>query len=172
MTENKEVVYKNPFPVTAVANFYNNMQNDMIVETKAIKKIKEVIDKWVLDENDGITIAVQGEYGTGKTQLAIEIQRYFKQYSEEKYHFICLDSPSSSFLELYKNRFLNELTKVQVLERLEECYLEIIIKDMADDEIYQKFIQDKRNIKSIELIEYFGLAKSKYDLLFEKNWKK
>lgn len=168
MKEVKDIVYKNPFPVTAVANFYNNMQNDMIVETKAIKKLKEKIDKWILDENDGITIAVQGEYGTGKTQLAIEMQRFIKKKDEKKYYFICLESPSASFLEMYINRFLNEITKEQVLEKLEECYYEIIFNNIRQDEIYSKVIQKKGNIKSTELIERFGLAKSKYDLKFEE----
>ena len=35
--------YKNPFPVTAVANFYNNMQNSLIVETNVIKEMKEIV---------------------------------------------------------------------------------------------------------------------------------
>lgn len=168
MNAKKDFIYKNPFPVTAVANFYNNMQNNIIVETKAIKKIKKIIDKWILDENDGITIAIQGEYGTGKTQLAIEMQRYINKSNENKYHFICLDSPSNSFLEMYKNRFLNELTKAQVLERLEACYYEIIVNDKESDEIYKKLFESKNNIKSTELIERFGLAKSKYDLIFEE----
>ena len=167
----KKNIYKNPFPVTAVASFRNDMQNDMIVETKAIKRMKELTDKWISDENEGITIAVQGEYGTGKTQLAIELQRYIKRYDNKKYHFICLESPSVSFLEMYKNRFLNEVTKEEIIERLEEYYCEIIINDMKDDEIYKKFLQEYKNIKSLELIERFGLAKSKYDFIFENQMK-
>lgn len=166
MKVEKNVMYKNPFPVTAVASFNNDMQNDMIVETAAIKELKEIVDKWILNENDGITVAVQGEYGTGKTQLAIEMQRYIRKIDDKKYHFICLESPSGSFLEMYKNRFLIEITKEQVLERLEECYCEIILNNIKQDEIYRKVLQEKGNIKSIEFIEQFGLAKSKYDSLF------
>lgn len=167
MTEKVNVKYKNPFPVTAVANFYNSLQNDLIVETNAIKKIKKIFDTWISNKSDGITIAVQGEYGTGKTQLAIEMQRYIFQYNK-KYHFICLDNPSNSYLEMYKNRFLNEITKEQVIERLEACYHEIIINDMAQNKIYEKAIETNKNMTSLELIECFGLAKSRYDLIFEK----
>ena len=99
--------YINPFPVTAVANFYNNIQNSLIVETGAIKRTKEIVQNWIISNSDGITIAIQGEYGTGKTQLAIELRKYIRGYSENKYHFICLDNPSISIQEMYKNRFLN-----------------------------------------------------------------
>lgn len=168
MAENMEIEYRIPFPITAVANFYNSLQNTIIVETKAIKDTKKIVDNWISQKSDGITIAVQGEYGTGKTQLAIEVQRYIKNYGEDQYHFIGLDSPSASFLEMYRNRFLNELTKNQVLERLEACYYEIILRDMEQDELYQAFLQRKRTLKSVDLIERFGLSKSKYDFAFEK----
>lgn len=172
MKEQKDIVYKNPFPVTAVANFYNNMQNNMIVETNAIKQMKEIVDKWILEGNDGITIAVQGEYGTGKTQLAIEIQKYVQKCDDQRYHFICLESPAASFLEMYKNRFLNEITKELVLDRLEECYSQIILDDLKQNEIYKKVIQYNSKARSIELIERFGLAKSTYDAEFEKQLEK
>lgn len=167
MKENIENGYKNPFPVTAVANFHNDRQNDMIVRTKAIKQMEEIIEHWVSDKSDGITVVVQGEYGTGKTQLAIQMQRYIRQYGSAQYHFICLDSPSAGFLEMYKNRFLYELTKEEVLNRLEDCYREIIIEDLKKDRIYKAFIQEREDIKSQELIEKLGLAKSKYDAIFE-----
>ncbi|MDE7334463.1 MAG: ATP-binding protein [Lachnospiraceae bacterium] len=167
MQENKEIEYKNPFPVTAVASFHNDKQNYMIVETKAIKQMKEITDRWISDKSDGITVVVQGEYGTGKTQLAIEMQKHIKQYDSAQYHFICLDSPSAGFLEMYKNRFLNELTKEEVLNRLEDCYREIIIEDLKKDRIYKAFIQEREDIKSLELIEKLGLAKSRYDAIFE-----
>ena len=164
--------YINPFPVTAVANFYNNIQNSLIVETGAIKRTKEIVQNWIISNSDGITIAIQGEYGTGKTQLAIELRKYIRGYSENKYHFICLDNPSISFLEMYKNRFLNELSKMQVLERLEECYFDIVLSELENDDLYRGIIQRKRKLlKSVELIEQLGLPKSKYDRIFEKKLK-
>ncbi len=162
-------LYTNPFPVTAVANFYNNIQNGLIVETSAIKSTKEIVQNWVESNSDGITIAIQGEYGTGKTQLAIELRKYIRGYSEGKYHFICLDNPSVSFLEMYKNRFLNELSKIQVLQRLEECYFDIVSSELKNDDLYGRVVNRKReHIKSVELIEQLGLPKSKYDRIFEK----
>lgn len=170
MEKKRENVYINPFPVTAVANFYNSTQNSLIVETTAIKKTKKIVSEWIKTNKDGVTIAIQGEYGTGKTQLAIELRKYIRSFNEEKYHFICLDSPSISFFEMYKNRFLIELTKRQVLERLEEYYLEIVVSDLIDDALYGNLVQSKQKLlKSNELIEKLGLPKSKYDRIFESN---
>lgn len=170
MEKNKkaEMAYQNPFPVTAVANFHNNVQNNLIVETSAIKEAKTLIDTWIKN-NDGITVAVQGEYGTGKTQLAIELKKYISNYDKDTFNFICLDSPSDGFLKMYKNRFLNELTKTQVLKRLKECYSQIIIDDLKEDELYSEIINRQTKLmKGLELIQKLGLPKSKYDRIFEK----
>lgn len=166
----KDISYNNPFPITAVANFYNDLQNDMIVETKAIKKLKDVVEKWLSQKKDGATIAVQGEFGTGKTQLAIELQRHLTN-ENESYHFICLDSPANSFLHMYKNRFLGEIKKEQVLERLDAYYSDIIIEDMKQNIIFEKLLEHKICLKSKELVRRFGLPKSQYDLQFENKLK-
>lgn len=166
-----EIVYQNPFPVTAVANFHNNVQNNLIVETNAIKRAKTLVDTWIKN-NDGVTVAVQGEYGTGKTQLAIELKKYISNYDEDTFSFICLDSPSDGFLKMYRDRFLNELTKKQVLKRLQECYSQIIIDDLKEDDLYSEIINRQTKLmKGLELVQKLGLPKSKYDRIFEKRLK-
>lgn len=165
--------YNNPFPVAAVANFDNKNQNSLIVETSAIKKMKKIVEQWLHKDDEGITIAIQGEYGTGKTQLAIELQKYIQNSSGIKYHFICLDSPARSFLKMYRERFLSGIQKEQVIERLEECYTELVFNDLKDDELYGMIIERMhKKIKGTKLIEELGLSKSRYDRIFGDNLKR
>jgi len=58
----------NPFPAAAVVKLSNGSNELLTIETPALKRFRAEIYEYLIREDDnGKTICVIGEYGTGKT---------------------------------------------------------------------------------------------------------
>ncbi|MEU3454748.1 AAA family ATPase [Micromonospora sp. NPDC006766] len=99
----------NPFSATAVARVSEDGTDTTTVVTVAIRDALTHLDNY-LRTGDGATIAVVGDYGTGKTHLAVELLAYARRVAGPAGRAIYLDAPADTFLSLSR-RFLGRLSR-------------------------------------------------------------
>jgi len=164
----------NPFPATAVAKLARGSKELLTIDTPSLKKLRFVIyDYLVRKDDNGKTICVIGEYGTGKTHLLLEILNIIYGTNDNKLHAFYLDAPSDNFLELYKRRFIPKLNRNDIIERLNECFSDVVAAELKEDEIYRELSQKltNREISPDYVIETVGLMESKLQRQFQERLK-
>ncbi|PZF97393.1 hypothetical protein [Micromonospora deserti] len=99
----------NPFSPTAVARVTEHGTDAATVVTVAIREATGHLDNY-LRTGGGGTVAVVGDYGTGKTHLAVELLAHARQVTGEAGQAIYVDAPADTFLSLHR-RFLGRLSR-------------------------------------------------------------
>lgn len=112
----------NPFSPTAVARVTEDGTDATTVVTVAIRDAIAHLDNY-LRTGDGGAIAVVGDYGTGKTHLAVELLAHTRQATGPAGKAIYLDAPADTFLSLSR-QFLGRLSRDAVRALLEDCRAE------------------------------------------------
>ncbi|MEU2614253.1 AAA family ATPase [Micromonospora sp. NPDC007271] len=102
----------NPFSATAVARVSEDGTDTTTVVTVAIRDALAHLDNY-LRTGDGGTVAVVGDYGTGKTHLAVELLAHARRAVGPAGKAIYLDAPADTFLSLNR-RFLGRLSREAV----------------------------------------------------------
>ncbi|WP_406045064.1 hypothetical protein OG799_11670 [Micromonospora sp. NBC_00898] len=109
----------NPFSPTAVARVTEDGTDATTVVTVAIRDAIAHLDNY-LHTGDGGTVAVVGDYGTGKTHLAVELLAHTRRVTGPAGRAIYLDAPADTFLSLSR-QFLGRLSRDAVRALLEDC---------------------------------------------------
>ncbi|GIJ80430.1 AAA ATPase domain-containing protein [Micromonospora phaseoli] len=108
----------NPFSPTAVARVTEGGAPATTVTTAAIRDALAHLDHY-LRSGDGGTVAVVGDYGTGKTHLAAELLAHVREATGGTVRAIYLDAPADTFLSLSR-QFLGRLSRDAVRTMLDE----------------------------------------------------
>jgi hypothetical protein len=172
--QNNEQNLINPFPSTAVARLAIGARELLTIETEALKQIKSHVHDYIEREDDyGKTICIVGEYGTGKTHLVLEILNIIEESGDKTLHPFYLDAPSDNFLELYRKRFLPKLSPALVLERLDECYADVVAAELKKNKIYSEISAqiENREINAFDVVKKIGLMESRLQRQFQKRLK-
>ncbi|WP_431918762.1 AAA family ATPase [Micromonospora wenchangensis] len=106
----------NPFSPTAIARVTEGETQATTVTTAAIRDALAHLDNY-LRSGDGGTVAVLGDYGTGKTHLASELLAHARAATGGTARTIYLDAPADTFLSLSR-QFLGRLSRQSVQELL------------------------------------------------------
>ncbi|MGC4749647.1 AAA family ATPase [Micromonospora sp. DT201] len=106
----------NPFSPTAVARVTEHGTGASTVVTAAIRDATDQIDDY-LRTGDGAVVAVVGDYGMGKTHLAVELLAHARRVTGVAGQAIYLDAPGDTFLSLHR-RFLSRLSRDAVRDLL------------------------------------------------------
>jgi hypothetical protein len=159
----RSVASINPFPPAAVANC--SAPDWVSIATQASDKARKHVEEYVakaseLDTLRGRSIAIVGDFGTGKTHLALEMLRYLDVLTEGRSTRLYVDAPGEGFLSLYKNRFLPRLDLVEVRQRVLDYYSDVVIEELSDSEIAVPVVDALRaGTASVEkVVESLALA--------------
>ena len=108
----------------------------------------------------GRAVAIVGDFGTGKTHLALEMLRELETRTEGNSTRLYVDAPGDSFVSLYRERFLPQFDRVELRQRVLEYYADIVAEELADSEITSATVTALRTgVVSPELVvERFALA--------------
>ncbi|MEV0216470.1 AAA family ATPase [Micromonospora sp. NPDC050695] len=106
----------NPFSPTAVARVTEQGTGASTVITAAVRDATDQLDDY-LRTGDGAVVALVGDYGTGKTHLAVELLAHARRVTGAAGQAIYLDAPGDTFLSLHR-RFLTRLSRDTVRELL------------------------------------------------------
>ncbi|MEU4399625.1 AAA family ATPase [Micromonospora orduensis] len=125
----------NPFSPTAVARVTEQGTGGSTVVTAAVRDATDQLDDY-LRTGDGAVVALVGDYGTGKTHLAVELLAHARRVTGAAGQAIYLDAPGDTFLSLHR-RFLTRLSRDAVRELL-AGYL----PDPSADQLVQRLRAD------------------------------
>ncbi|WP_433308612.1 AAA family ATPase [Micromonospora sp. CA-269861] len=106
----------NPFSPTAVARVTEQGVGANTVVTAAVRDATDQLDDY-LRTGVGAVVALVGDYGTGKTHLAVELLAHARSVTGAAGQAIYLDAPGDTFLSLHR-RFLSRLSRDEVRELL------------------------------------------------------
>lgn len=179
----------NPFAPTAVASAETLDTDTVTILTPAIRETFSYLDAYLgalpgapvtsSAAGMGNVIAVVGDYGTGKTHLAIELLRHARRSVGKNAHVMhiearaasntpaAVDAPVTSFVSLYR-RFIEELQETDVVRQVREYYTDVVIDNLAGSELTARIAERMRNDHDIDphaVAERLGLGEA--DLLRE-----
>src|SRR5258708_5583565 len=163
----------NPFPASAVARLNPSEEEFWSVDTEALKQARSYLQDYLTradkpepdsDDVQGLVLAIVGDYGTGKTHIAQDMLRQIASANNPNLHPLYLDAPSDTFLALYKDRFLRQLDRSQVLKRVDEYYADIVADELLKSDLTKPVAEAlrQRKLSADEVVRDFGLIDSKF----------
>lgn len=142
---------RNPFRPVAVARVSESASDMVSIPTPSIRDATSYLDAYLLDSSDsspdGNVIALTGDYGMGKTHLAVMLLDHARGEGEvieghdgfDDVRAVYLDATTatttdltkSAFLMLYL-RFVESLPRAEVRSRVREYYADIAAGRLSD----------------------------------------
>ncbi|ROO88908.1 hypothetical protein EDD29_6593 [Actinocorallia herbida] len=156
---------RNPFPAAAVARLSVDPGDlHATIPTPAVRRALDYTDAYLAGPGKtGNVIAVVGEYGTGKTHLALSLRaRLTRAGNGHSTRTLYLDAPADTFVALYRQRFVVELRKSDVRERVSDYYADIVADSLADSELTAEAAERlrTRDVDPHSAVRAFGLMES------------
>lgn len=162
---------KNPFPSAGVARLSFTEADPVNIVTPAIQQAYGYVDNFINRSEEetqikgglGNVIAIVGEYGTGKTHLALQLLRRFLD-SDSELQALYLDAPADTFLALYRERFFPKLSKPDVKLRVGEYYADIVVDELARSQLTSSLATDiqLRKLSVDRVVRDLGLMQSDF----------
>ncbi|MCE6994771.1 hypothetical protein LZG04_08115 [Saccharothrix sp. S26] len=163
---------KNPFSPMAVARITDFDADpdavDVAITTDAARQALAHLTSY-LDapparggrDRTGTVVAVLGDYGTGKTHLAVRLVRHARQALADPTHALYLDATAESFIELYR-RFMQKLGREGVRAQVSEYYADIVADSLQSSGLTSDMLEwlGSRQLEPQEVVERLGLMES------------
>ncbi|MFE2757904.1 hypothetical protein ACFXGA_38470 [Actinosynnema sp. NPDC059335] len=163
---------KNPFSPMAVARITDFDADpdavDVAITTDATRQALAHLTSY-LDapparggrDRSGTVVAVLGDYGTGKTHLAVRLVRHAREVLADPTHALYLDATAESFIELYR-RFMQKLGREGVRAQVSEYYADIVADSLQSSGLTSDMLEwlGSRQLEPQEVVERLGLMES------------
>ena len=137
----------NPFPPTAVASY--SAPGGISIRTKASIQAEEVLESYLRDASEGPqrgkTVAIVGDFGTGKTHLALDMLRELDLRTNGESTLVFVDVPGDTFLCLYKERFLPRIDRQDLRCRVLDYYSEVVAEELDGSELTAPIVEALRS---------------------------
>jgi Cdc6-like AAA superfamily ATPase len=170
----------NPFPPAAVATFPTPPSEVLTIETRAVREVDDFIDSYLraaeardgaagpgdppggLPRGTGRICVIEGNYGTGKTHLALEMIRHIDdahtRSEVDTRVFYCI-APGGSFLALYKGLVEDVIGYDEVQRRVREFYADIVANALRDRPFTGELVNrlERGDVFPEDVIERLGL---------------
>ncbi|MEV8442352.1 hypothetical protein AB0425_33680 [Actinosynnema sp. NPDC051121] len=163
---------KNPFSPMAVARITDFDDDpdavDVAITTDATRQALAHLTAYldapparVGRDRTGTVVAVLGDYGTGKTHLAVRLVRHARQVLADPTHALYLDATAESFIELYR-RFMQKLSREGVRAQVSEYYADIVADSLQSSGLTSDMLEwlGSRQLEPQEVVERLGLMES------------
>lgn len=126
----------NPYLPTPVARVAESGEGTVTVATQAVRQATDFLDPYLdaphtsAHPRRGRLLTLTGDFGTGKSHLAITLLRRAQTAAEPVPDTVYLDAPSGSFADLYR-RFVSHLNRTSVVELLRDYYADIVADELG-----------------------------------------
>lgn len=159
--------YPNPFPSSAVARYsHGEAAAAPTIETDAVRRAQGLLDEYVRagslsdSGHSGGVIAIVGEYGTGKTHLALRLLHRGAAISNV--HSLYLDAPGDDFLQLYLERFVPRLSRAELLLRVSEYFSDVVADELSESALTSPVAQElrTRHVDPLAVVRNLGLMEA------------
>ncbi|GAA4843387.1 hypothetical protein GCM10025787_25990 [Saccharopolyspora rosea] len=156
----------NPFSPTAIARVTEFAPDTVTVPTPAIREALRLLDDYLVSpasSRPGHVIAIVGDYGTGKTHLAVRLLQHARETAPAVTKAVYLDAPAGTFVALYK-RFIEQLELDDVRDRVREYYADIVADALSSSGFGSDVARPLRDgeIDPVGIVERFGLMESSF----------
>ncbi|HEV2783691.1 MAG TPA: hypothetical protein VGX25_30255 [Actinophytocola sp.] len=161
----------NPFSPTAVARvtgFEHSDASELTIETDAVREATSYLSAYLHapppgagQDPAGEVIAILGEYGTGKTHLAVRLVRHARRVLHDPERAIYLDATADSFVALYR-RFIDRLGLARIKRQVENYYADIVAEALEGVGLTSGVVEKpgEREPMPHEVVERLGLMES------------
>jgi Cdc6-like AAA superfamily ATPase len=149
----------NPFSPIAVARVaeFDEDESVVTIETEAIRQAVGAVRDFVVAASavegkpnaretrsaEGRVLAIVGDYGTGKTHLAMRLLRYVRENPQDGVRGMYLDAAADGFLAVYR-RFIAKLTLDELKERVKAYYSQIVVDSLVGTDVPDDIVQRLR----------------------------
>jgi Cdc6-like AAA superfamily ATPase len=130
----------NPFSPTAVARVTEQYPDVVTIPTEAIRSARGSMELYLhslsralpaAGSRTGNVVAIVGDYGTGKTHLAVQLLHQARRAAGDRAQAMYLEAPAGSFVALYR-RFVAQLGRDDVRERVRDYYADVVADALGD----------------------------------------
>ncbi|MFI9817866.1 hypothetical protein [Saccharothrix variisporea] len=158
---------KNPFSPMAVARIPDDFQEDLdpadvTIATDATRQAVAHLDSYLEGPADtGTVFAVLGDYGTGKTHLAVRLVQHARRVLDDPTRALYLEATADSFIELYR-RFMQRLGREGVRAQVSDYYADIVADSLQSTGLTADTLDwlGSRQLEPQEVVERLGLMES------------
>lgn len=160
----------NPFPASPIARLASHGLQGINIITPASQQAMSFADAYVANihdstrSNSGRVLAIVGEYGTGKTHLAMTILARIQAEDISRVTAVYLDAPADSFLALYKDRFITKLQRSEIRQLVASYYIEIVATDLESSDLTSSMAKRLRtgDVSVDSVVHRLGLMESDF----------
>jgi len=148
----------NPYSPTAVARVTEFDDGESVtIETTAIRQALGAVRDFVAavperaaesepavppaQHGEGTVLAVVGDYGTGKTHLAIRLMQ--QVHRDSSVHSMYIDAAADDFVAVYR-RFIAKLSLDEVRDRVKAYYSDIVAASLLGTDLPEHLAQRLR----------------------------
>ncbi|MBW4721035.1 hypothetical protein [Saccharothrix obliqua] len=154
----------NPFSPMAVALIIDDDSDaaDVTVATDASRQAVSHLDAYLsAPPGTGSVVAVLGDYGTGKTHLAVRLVRHARKALDDPSRAMYLEATAESFVELYR-RFMRRLGREGVRAHVSDYYADIVAESLESTGLTADTLEwlGTRGLEPREVVERLGLMES------------
>ncbi|WP_433262770.1 hypothetical protein ACQPZF_30405 [Actinosynnema sp. CS-041913] len=158
---------KNPFSPMAVALIIEDFQDDfdaadVTIATDAGRLAVAHLDTYLeAAPGAGTVLAILGDYGTGKTHLAVRLVRHARRVLDDPSRALYLEATAESFVELYR-RFMRRLGREGVRAQVSDYYADIVADSLQSTGLTADTLEwlGSRQLEPQEVVERLGLMES------------
>jgi hypothetical protein len=108
-------------------------------------------------------VAVSGQNGTGKTHLLFDLLRIVRERGDRP-PSVYVEAQGGGFIDLYKNNFLSQFPRADILQRIREHYARIVADSLRDTGFPADILERLRDarIDPQRFVGQFNLAESTF----------
>lgn len=126
----------NPFLPAAVAKPREFDDTTLSIRTPAITEAVSLVEAFLRPSEQpvGNVIAIQGEYGTGKSHLVGALLHHARTHSEDEVRqprVALLEARPATFVDLYRQLIGDELKKDDVRDQVREFYAHVLADELS-----------------------------------------
>lgn len=129
----------NPFPPTAVAQVSHTSAGVVTIPTEATRMAVAELKDYLSDSTPetGRVLAIVGNYGTGKTHLAVHLLTTAQQLADDTVQQLFVNAPYGNFISLYR-AFAEALSdrRELVTARVRDFYAHVVADSLGESELY------------------------------------
>ncbi|GII92016.1 hypothetical protein [Sinosporangium siamense] len=162
---------RNPFPPSAIAHLtIGPASPPQTVQTPTLIEVKAFVNDYLAAMEPGRTgttglggaLAVIGEFGTGKTHIALEVLHAVTRRRSEDTVLIEFDEPGRSLLRLYLDRFIKKISAEQIKQLAEDYHHFTLMDNLQKSAVFRQLTQQPefRKRSAEEIISRFGMARN------------
>lgn len=168
MSSDEPRLRRNPFSNMAVAKITDVADAvDLTIETDAIRLATSYVSAYLSSDpapgrpGTGDVITLLGDYGTGKTHLALRLVQRASRLLDDPARALYLDAPADNFLELYR-RFMHKLGLAGVRRQVSDYYADIVAESLQNSGLTSDVVELLRNreLDPQQVVERLGLMES------------